>query len=241
MILTFWINAFIPKIVGQYTQYIQTGPHAGKTAVPLPQIARAAPGNLIKPKHTGYLTDQRSFSKNRKASVRMQSCARFDLETLAIIPGNQRTQHWTSGTTEVNIETGQQLGFAYADMSRCKFTSSKQNNIKGGSPAGTMGGHAQCIEYALKAAAGDPLVQAAADIDYVGTIKVCVNKKAQEATLSFNGKIDAFPAFEAYVSNGKEVQTLFRCPPPAGNTVENLVGWANRPVEGRAVFHLPGV
>ena len=57
-IVKFWLNAFIPKNVTGYTKVLTKGPHAGKTAIPLPGIARTWPGNTLKAWNAGYLTDQ---------------------------------------------------------------------------------------------------------------------------------------------------------------------------------------
>ena len=70
-----WINAFIPKTVSGYTETIGKGVHVNKTAVPLPWQARLWPANTIKPRHQGYMTDQRGFDSDKGASVRMQSSA----------------------------------------------------------------------------------------------------------------------------------------------------------------------
>jgi hypothetical protein len=44
--LTVWLNAFIPKDVAGYTRALAAGPHTGKTAIPLPGIARTWPAIL---------------------------------------------------------------------------------------------------------------------------------------------------------------------------------------------------
>ncbi|MEZ5579210.1 MAG: hypothetical protein R3F40_07260 [Candidatus Competibacteraceae bacterium] len=95
--VTFWISAFIPKSVKGYAGHYQ-GVHLGKTAVPLPAIARTWPGNWIsKDWNAGYLTDQRGFSNSQSASHRMQSSAIVDLVTKRML----HSAHTTSGTTEV--------------------------------------------------------------------------------------------------------------------------------------------
>jgi hypothetical protein len=43
-----WINAFIPRVVAGYTENIVGGRHAGKTAIPLPKMARLNPLNTFK-------------------------------------------------------------------------------------------------------------------------------------------------------------------------------------------------
>jgi LysM domain len=112
-----WINAFIPRGVVGYTQNITSGPHAGKTAVPLPRLARLNPMNTFKNLDSGFLTDQRSFDRSPAASVRMQSVAEVQVSPLVMIS----YKHRSSGTTEVDLKTGLQLDFGVADTSRCYF------------------------------------------------------------------------------------------------------------------------
>jgi hypothetical protein len=111
-----WINAFIPREVPGVTELITSGPYVGKTALPLPKKARAGLLNLHKPIGTGYLTDQRQFSRSTTASARMQSIARIELYPYPKLANNFSQ---TSGTTEVNIDSGQKQMEAIADMSGC--------------------------------------------------------------------------------------------------------------------------
>lgn len=250
MQLSFWINAFIPRTVSGYTQEISKGKHSGMTAVPLPGLARLHPGNLFKAAGAGYLTDQRSFSDQRDSSVRMRSYASVMLR------GNEasliNSGHETSGTTEVNIDSGEELGFAPADLSRCTWTAltpALDPGLSFGLRIPSAGqsanaGRRRCYAMSLKGAASDPLVSASADIDYVGEFTIVIEEAqppmaAPRVELWFNGKIDKFPAFEAYATFGSQTATLFTSPPPEGNTVVDLLGKASRPVNGLAAF--PGL
>jgi hypothetical protein len=244
----FWLNAFIPKTVFGYTVTIPTGPHLGKTAVPLPGIARTWPGNLFKDLNSGYLTDQRGFDNSVSASRRMQSWAEVELSTLIMT----RQKHTSSGTTEVNLVTGVQTGFAVANMSRCLFTQRPSappfggvgaifGASHGGStmpllPPGLSPNRSGSATVQLKAAAGDPLVGMAADIDFGGTFTISVSGATRAVAVSFNGFIDAFPAYDCYATYNGVAKTLFTNSPPPGNTVANLLGGANRPVSGSATF-----
>ncbi|HMU65850.1 MAG TPA: DUF3238 domain-containing protein [Cellvibrionaceae bacterium] len=220
--LTFWINSFIPGSVPGYTVTVPKGPHAGKTAVPLPWQAYAWPSNLGKVgKNPHYLTDQRTFSLLPSASSRMRSLIEIETTTMKEI-----TQlHESSGTTEVNLTTGVQTGFAMADMSRCKFATN---------PAITS----YHFYRKLDAAAGDPLVGMAADIDYTGELILTRHGTANSGRIEvvFEGKVDSFPAYECYANFGGVTKLLFQLRPPAGNTVLNLLGAATTPVSGRASF-----
>jgi len=171
MALRIWINAFIPKTVTGYTRVIARGTHSGKTAIPLPAIANLNPVNLWKDItnvfDTGYLTDQRDFDTAPGASVRMRSWVEMDPSTFSVTSSG----HESSGTTEVDLKNGTQLGFKIADMSRCVWNPPKIRPLSTSSsfpapvfPGSPLGSSAVMLE--LEAAAGDPLVSAAADIDY---------------------------------------------------------------------------
>jgi hypothetical protein len=212
-----WINAFIPGTVPGYTRTVAAGTHAGKTAVPLPGLARLNPLNTFKAWNAGYLTDQRTFSSAPAASCRMQSSAVISLAPAALA----RQAHISSGTTEVDIVTGAVSGFAVANMTRCRFLRFTATPT--------------VITVDVKGEASDPLVSAAADIDYEGTFTVTI-LGPRRLTVGFTGLIDAFPAFECYASVGGVTKTLFTAPPPPGNTVTNLPGAANRRIAGLVRF-----
>jgi hypothetical protein len=84
--------------------------------------------------------------------------------------------------------------------------------------------------------AGDPLVWAAADIDYVGTFTIVKLPLGGPLTVSFDGKLDQFPAYEAYARFNGTTKELFTSSPPAGNTVADLVGFATRPIKASVLF-----
>lgn len=263
--LVVWINAFIPRDVPGYTIAIKRGENAGKTAIPLPIAARIPfpiTNNLVKPPHTGYLTDQRSFSSNANASVRMQSHITISL------PGGQVSGiHQTSGTTEVNTESGETRDNQDADMSDCQHSSSyavpyalaqslyeKRNSFSVGQlnnftlmlkgpirhRAGPWGGTNPESKYALmvnvKGAASDPCVRHAANIDYDVSFVVGVNQETQSMIVACLGFIDDFPAYEVYAKYLGETKTLCNVPPPPGNTVVNLLGDASRSLTCAAMF-----
>jgi len=247
-IVSFWLSAFIPKTVTGYTKVLMAGPHMGKTAIPLPGIARTWPGNMTKDWDAGYLTDQRGYDPSPTASARMQS--RVDVEVLG--PALLSESHTSSGTTEVNLVTGVQTGFAVANMARCRFVVASQTGPRlpgvGAHFAAGQGGPNYpttnratpgmygSLTLRLKAAAGDPLVGAAADIDYNGTITISGGGVPGSLMVAFQGLIDAFPAYDCYASFNGVTKEIFHSDPPPGNTVANLLGPANRPVSGIARF-----
>jgi hypothetical protein len=244
-IVAIWINAFIPRDVPGYTINISRGANSGKTAIPLPTIARLNPLNTLKDWDAGYLTDQRTFSPLPSASVRMQSLAEI------LLPGANlvRTSHTSSGTTQVNTDSGDTTGFAVADMSRCSWGTLTQAPAVGASlppippfpipqfpRAPIVIANPRVLTIKVKGQAGDPLVSAAADIDYEGVFTLTLDAGASRLTVDFDGKLDTFPAFEAYASFNGITKALFTSPPPAGNTVTNLLGDASRPIRGSASF-----
>jgi hypothetical protein len=248
--VVFWLNAFIPRDVTGYTSRLSKGPHAGKTAIPLPGIARLWPGNTFKQSDAGYLTDQRGFDASPDASVRVQSLVEVDVSTLTLA----RQVHRSSGTTEVNLVTGAQTGFRLSNISRCLFQEVKAG--RSGQPGGTgplttvaRGGGTTVaaldrprpgcygsMRLQLTGAASDPLVGMSADIDYEGIVSIDGGATPGSVIVTFDGKLDDFPAFECYASFNGATKSIFTAPPPPGNTVVNLLGDADRPIVGGAKF-----
>jgi Protein of unknown function (DUF3238) len=217
MLLNIWVNAFIPGSLLNYAQLIPAGPHKGKTAIPLPGTAYVVNWATSA---IGYLTDQRSFSPDKAASSRMHSTITMQLDPPTLIA----SAHTTSGTTEVRPATGEVTAIKKADMSKCAFA----NFIVSGTTP-------KIIKVNLKAAACDPLVHLSADIDYEGQFTITVSGPGH-VNVAFDGKIDAFPAFECYAQLDGTTKPLFRILPPPGNTVMNLLGNANTPVTAKVQF-----
>jgi hypothetical protein len=219
--LIFWISSFIPQTVSGYTVKLGAGKYAGKTAIPLPKIARLWPGNTFKPSNAGYLTDQRTFSNLPSASARMRSLIKIETSSMTEVGQS----HDSSGTTEVDLVSGAQLGYAVASMSRCKYGANPSYKSLG-------------ISRQLTAAAGDPLVGMAADIDYKGTLTVSFvgSGAAAKLLVAFEGMVDNFPAYESYATFKGTTKKLFDRLPPAGNTVADLLGGASNPVSGSVAF-----
>jgi hypothetical protein len=245
-VLTVWLNAFIPRTVKGYTKELSKGPHKGKTAVPLPGVARLWPGNLFKNLDTGYLTDQRGFSNALASSARMKSVMFVDVGQMTLAD----QKHSSSGTTAVDLETGTQLDYGVANMRKCQFSVARSLRAPGPKPTGGSfqnytaikatqhplpAGHTG-ISVWLTAAAGDPLVGMAADIDYEGLFNVSTDGKSGAVTLSFYGAIDAFPAYDCYATLNGVTKEVFTAAPPEGNTVTDLLGPASRPITASVRF-----
>lgn len=87
------------------------------------------------------------------------------------------------------------------------------------------------LEY--EGAASNPLVTLAPDIDLKGTLTV----DRVQGFVEFVGKVDDFPAFEAYVSvNGSAPSTIGTLGPKDGAGPGSLVGGAGREFRGRVDF-----
>lgn len=96
-----------------------------------------------------------------------------------------------------------------------------------------LSGSASRVVLDFKAARNNPLVTFSPSIDLIGTLTVDrVNKFVE-----FVGKVDEFPAFEAYVSiNGGSPRTIGQLGPKPGAGPGSLVGNANRDFQGRVTF-----
>lgn len=224
-----WVNAFIPHTVPGYTQTINQGQNTGKTAVPLPLIARLNPLNTFKPLDTGYLTDQRSFDYDVNASVRTQNLAELSLGSQGwSLSGVGK--HRTSGTTEVNMKTGETLGFGRAPMDRSQFY--------GLSPVAVVPNVPYTQFLYLKAAEADPLVSTAADIDIQAVFQITTWDTPLGAAMHINWTLtlDEFPAFEVYVEHNGTLKTVFTALPMYGKTVEDLPGPARTNYQGATVI-----
>jgi hypothetical protein len=269
-----WINAFIPKDVPGVTTFLPRGANAGKTALPLPTAGKWEPfnhwKNALDPHDRGYLTDQRSFSSDMGTSVRMQSNAKISLYPPIITSYD----HFTSGTKEVDIDSGETLGIDVADMSDCLMKGPYKLPIPAveglmktfntlvmneqperrrvfvdvykhykGKYSGDWfwtsipkPGDSFAMLVEVKGAASDPLVHMAANIDYVVDFVIVVDAKKRRLLVGVFGKIDSFPAFEAYANFNGVKKTLFQILPPKGNTPFDLLGDANEDIAAAVSF-----
>lgn len=202
--MKFWINAFIPRQVPGYTQDVTKGPHVGKTMIPGPF-----------PHSDCYLTDQRSFDAYIHAKSRMHS--EFKVDFTGLQPTLSQF-HNCDRTTELDcIEGGCECN-EKGRKDRMKFVLVKP--IKG-----------RQVVVRMKCAANNPCAptsRAFGDIDYTGTITLDIAQRS----ITFDGLIDDFPAFEAYATiNDQEGIPVFRINPPRGNTVRDLPREAKRPIK----------
>jgi hypothetical protein len=213
-LLTFWINAFIPKDIAGLTKPVPgKGIHRGKTMIPgpLPKISDC------------FLTDQRSFSGDRKASSRMHSEITINLTTG--LPINQA--HRCDATIEVDCEDGQEECRNSASTGNMIFSNVKKTPIPEDIGFQT--------EIALSGAANNACFKGSPNINYTGTVSILQTSTEQGkpiVSIGLEGFIEPFPAFEIYAALGQSMGIpIFTCPPEAGKTPRNLFGNANKPVD----------
>lgn len=161
-----------------------------------------------------YLTDNRTFNANIGASSRMHS----EIEINISGPSETFSWHHCYETHEINCTTGAAICTGNGRTSDMKF-----KNLRGSSTS--------TIQIDLEGASNNPCYTGSPDIDYEGTFTIDVGRRIVE----FTGKIDAFPAFEAYATaDGGAGVMMFNTMPLAGKSPWNLPGDATRVQTGRA-------
>ncbi len=190
------------------------GPHAGETAVP------------ALPHQDCFLTDQRTFSSNRRASARMHSEVEIDLVCEGVT-----SRHWCGETIEVDCEDGSVEGRATAKTDRMRFTDWHVRRLPSGSRHATI---------RLSAAGANPLVAPSAvmhDVDYEGILELRWPPDRKTVQVEYRGLTNDFPAYEAYVqADADRPRELFQRKPGAGGPAKGLVGRADQPVAGAATL-----
>ncbi|CAG8631686.1 15732_t:CDS:10 [Dentiscutata erythropus] len=168
-----------------------------------------------------FLTDQRSFSNDINAKARMHS------EVIVTFSGSGyklQQMHKCDETTEVDCEDGDVEGKKTQNNKDMSFS------LKSGSY--------ERVELRFSAARNNPLVTGSPDIDLKGTLVIDRKKKI----FSFKGKVDDFPAFEAYarVNNGP-IRVISQLGPKPGAGPISLFGGANREFAGEFAFNSAGI
>lgn len=163
-----------------------------------------------------FLTDQRSFSADSGASARM-----FSQALIHVSPNGASwsEQHHCGETVEVDCEDGDVEGKETQNNDNMDFEERTASSSR--------------VVLGFKAARNNPLVTLSPDIDLEGTLTVDrVNKFVE-----FVGKVDDFPAFEAYVKiNGGSPRIIKQLGPKKDSGPGSLLGGANREFGGRVSF-----
>lgn len=204
-----WLKAFVP---GSYDHAIAvpgTGEHAGKTMLML--LNRA------------FLTDQRSFSNDIHAIARMHSEIEIDL-----VRGKQVYEfHHCYETIEVDVKTGEEKCRKLGDTENMHFSDVEIHDDKLG------------CSFALKASSKNPCISIATvkimpNLDYEGTIRITCAEDRKSAAVSFEGLVEAYPAYEMYAAvNGGEPQTIFQVPIAEGASRADILGAPTRIVSAQ--------
>jgi hypothetical protein len=192
-----WLNAFIPKYVPGYLN--APHPFEGKTMIhgPVPLSS------------TCYLTDNRAFDPNIRASSRMHSEIKIDVTMR--IPVEVYQAHECTETVEIDCDTGE-------------VTCNKPGKVIGKRFFDLTGTSDRFIFVNLEVGASNPCFPFSPLINHKGIIRVDVNSRE----VYYTGAIDAFPAFEMYASaNDGEGVKLFQTMPEKGKTILDLPGDAN--------------
>jgi hypothetical protein len=184
-------------------------PHRGKTVLP-------APG----PVNACFLTDGRDFSDDIQAKARMHS--EIDIQFHA--QPFPHEAHWCSDTVQVDCATGEELCRETPDNSQMRFSNFHISQ------------DGRQISFDLKASSKNSCLKVAElkispNLDYEGAFTITLGHDLTSAVITFEGKIEVYPAFEMYVSvNGGVPQTMLREDVMPGTSPLNLVGAPARPI-----------
>jgi hypothetical protein len=199
-----WLKAFIPRNADGTTT-VPAGQHAGETMLTTGPVDRC------------FLTDERGFSDDIDAHSRMHSEIEIDLRTRRIV----RELHKCYETIEVDCETGEVTCVDSADtagMTWENFQASGEGAITIDLSGST---HNPCMKVAN--------VPVSPNLDYNGTLTVVLVEGG--VSVSFNGSIETYPAFEMYASvNDGTPTTLFREDIAPGANLLSLTGPPGRAI-----------
>jgi hypothetical protein len=210
-----WLNAFIPVDLESAEVIGGNGRHSGKTALPTPG-----------PIDAWYLTDQRGYSDDPAASSRMHSELELDLLNWKIT----REFHQCCETVEVDHETGEEKcreaaatdNMAFSNLQLAEGGSTLSVEIKGSSKN-------PCLKIAS--------VEVSPNLDYEGMIIVSLRATDRQVVVTFDGKIETYPAFELYASvNDAPPVAVFREGVMPDATPLNLIGAPTREINRQAVI-----
>lgn len=192
-----WFKAFIPNSGLDIVTPVPKS--AGHFMIPGPHIAG------IPVDSTCYNTNDRSFSTSEDAEAKITIISEFDSSAAGISNVKNRTPQ-IGQTIRFDCTTGAMLNTG---------TASNQNIAIG--QAKSAGG---VITYTVDADASNPLIALSPSIKIHGTVKLDTNSRS----VSFDGTLARFPAYEAYISvdNGKPV-SIFAISPASDASAWSLL------------------
>ena len=181
--MSFWLNAFIPRDIFGATTMLLEGEYRGSIALSKPPC---------------YLTDQRNFSNDLRASSRMHSFVKVDLTTSQPV---LTQQHRCDDLIQCDPATGEVLSKHRVGTSNMTFS------LEATSPT-------ILIQMACRYSGSIPRTgHGIGEIESRGTIEIAPAAGSFEIDIM----ICLFPAFEGYaVINDGPIAILFRHAPPAG-------------------------
>lgn len=203
----FWINAFIPRDIDGVSKPIPN--HPGQTMI----VGLTEALESILALGGCFATDQRSFSSARQASARMHSEATIQIRS----GGYDWSQaHHIDPTIKVDCDDGHVRETHIADTDDMAFD--------------LISGSSSKVVLSYVGSAGNPFDAFAPKIDLKGTLTVDRVGK----TVTFDGAVDDFPAFEAYaLLDGFGPYRVATIDPGEGKTAADLFGGANRAFGGK--------
>lgn len=159
-----------------------------------------------------FYTDNRGFSADISASARMHSEVVVNVRTGEF----DNELHFCGQTVEADCEDG-----SHGDCTDTATINGSFDNI-------AFGGNT--ISFSVSGVASDPCLPGLApDVDYLGTYTIDV----ENHTVSFDGLVDGFPAFESYATVNHGAGTDVFTYGPRGNAFD-LMGGASDSVSGTA-------
>lgn len=205
--VVFWINAFIPLYIEGVTKLVPN--HGDRSMV----VALAENLESVLAIAGCFATDQRSYSSSKASSARMHSEAPVHIDTNSY---DWSQAHHCDSTIKLDCDDGSVREKKTADIKGMKFTPREGSSSR------------VVLDYT--AGAGNPFDAFAPEINLVGTLTV--DRLAK--TVTYSGKVDDFPTFEAYATfNGFGPYTVDTLWPEKGSNPSSLGGiGAKRPFSG---------
>jgi hypothetical protein len=205
-----WFNAFIPGFVSGVTKHIPSGPFAGQSFLDGPPVPFSAP--------LGFLTNNRSFSfSDTTASTHFKMHSEFAVEFSGASRNLIDVRHDGGLATQIDPTT---FAFIKSDTASTSRMVVLDTSVPVLDPP-TRG------RISVKMSAAIPLIFGAsivADMDVLGIVMI----DSVARTVTFEGLVDSFPAYEAYVSaDGGPAIRLFQQDVQPGKTPSDLIGLPN--------------
>jgi hypothetical protein len=246
-IVKFYFNAFIPRDVPRLTFPVLNGPHKGETFVlgppvpgvilpdppainpflldpPLPVPASPPPQDFLV--RGAFLTNNRGFeSSDTRAINHFKMHAEVTVDFTADLPMVRDKAVIGGESIQIEPVTGAEIQKKIGDTSRMSIT--RLVTVPVANPF--FRPSSKSVAFQINLASPIPTIPLSgliADIDVIGLLVI-----DPEGTVSFSGKVDSFPAFEAYVMvNQFKVHKLFQLGPDSDDSPLNLPGPPTRPV-----------